>query len=261
MLHGTDTEPSLPVSSRGRKFVAPLLIALLMLVGYLFGLHHYLTLQSIADNRAALEAYAADHWLLALLAFMAVYVAVVALSFPGASVLTVVGGLLFGWMVAGPAVIVSATLGSTIIFLAVRSALADSLVKRSGPLLGKIVGGFSRDAFSYLLFLRLLPVFPFWLVNISAAVANLRLRSFVLATAIGIIPATLVFAYVGEGLDSVIEAQQAAHATCVAANGGAACPFTLSVASLVTRELLIAFAALGVLALAPVVLRSWRPHP
>jgi uncharacterized membrane protein YdjX (TVP38/TMEM64 family) len=254
-----DPVAPLPAQPAWRRFAAPAILLLLMAVGYLLGLHKYLTLEAIAEHRAALETFTQQNWLLALLLFMGVYVAAVALSVPGASVLTVAGGLLFGWFVTGIAVIFSATLGATLFFLVVRTALGSSLVSKTNPKLAAIRDGFARDAFNYLLFLRLVPAFPFWLVNIAAAVSGMRLRTFVAATVIGIIPATFAFAYVGEGLDSVLDAQMKAHAACIAERGGSACPFDLSLSSLVTTELLIAFAALGVLALVPVALRRWRP--
>jgi uncharacterized membrane protein YdjX (TVP38/TMEM64 family) len=254
-----DPVAPLPAQPAWRRFAAPGILLLLMAVGYVLGLHEYLTLEAIAENRASLEAFTRENWPLALALFMAVYVAAVALSIPGASVLTVAGGLLFGWVVTGTVVIFSATLGATLFFLVVRTALGAGLVSKTNPKLAAIRDGFVRDAFNYLLFLRLVPAFPFWLVNLAAAVSGMRLRIFVAATAIGIIPATFAFAYVGEGLDSVLDAQMQIHSACVAEKGESACPFALSLSSLVTTELLIAFAALGLLALVPVALRRWRP--
>ncbi len=254
-----DPVAPLPAQPAWRRFAAPAALLLLMAAGYVLGLHKYLTLEAIAEHRAALETFTQQNWLLALLLFMGVYVAAVALSVPGASVLTVAGGLLFGWFVTGISVVFSATLGATLFFLVLQTAVGSSLVSKTNPKIAAVCEGFARDAFNYLLFLRLVPAFPFWLVNIAAAVAGMRLRTFTLATAIGIIPATFAFAYVGEGLDSVLDAQNAAHAACVVEKGEHACPFDLSLSSLVTAELLIAFAALGVLALVPVALRRWRP--
>jgi uncharacterized membrane protein YdjX (TVP38/TMEM64 family) len=254
-----DPVAPLPAQSAWRRFAALAGLLLLMAVGYILGLHNYLTLEAIAQHRASIESFTQQYWLPALLAFMAIYVAAVALSFPGAIVLTVLGGLLFGWLVAGFVVVFCATLGGAIIFSVVKTALGEGLVRKAGPFLCKISDGFSKDAFNYLLFLRLVPLFPFWLVNIAAGVANVKLRTFILATFFGIIPASFTFAYVGEGLDSVLDAQNAAHGACVAEKGESSCPFDLSLSSLVTTELLIAFAALGMLALVPVALRRWRP--
>lgn len=241
-----------------RRFLAPACAVILLGAGYAFGLHHYFTLQSIAENRAVLADYTANHLFLAVAAFMAVYTAAVAVSFPGASILTILGGLLFGWALGGATAIVAATLGATIVFQLAKSSFGDVLAKKAGPFLSRISAGFADDAFNYLLFLRLVPAFPFWLVNIAPALADVKQRTFVTATFLGIIPGTFAFAFVGAGLDSVITAQQASHVKCIAEKSQAECPFGLSVSSLVTTELLIAFAALGVVALIPVIVKKWK---
>ena len=127
--------------------------------------------------------------------------------------------------------------------------------------MNSIRDGFARDAFNYLLFLRLVPLFPFWLVNIASALAHLSLKTFVSATFLGIIPITIAFSFVGASFDSVIDAQKAAHETCLAQGGSAACPFDLSFDRLLTPQVLIALAALGILALLPVAMKRWRTRP
>ncbi len=241
-----------------RRLVAPVLLLGLLAAGYMLGFHKYLTLESIAENRAALAQFTSNNLLLSLLAFMAIYTAAVAVSFPGATILTVLAGLLFGWLVGGTAAILSATLGATIVFQIAKSSFGDVLAKKAGPFLNRISAGFAEDAFSYLLFLRLVPAFPFWLVNIAPALARVKLQTFIASTFIGIIPGTFAFAFVGAGLDSVITAQQAAHAQCIAEKSAAECPFGLSVSSLITKELLFAFAALGVVSLIPVAIKKWK---
>jgi uncharacterized membrane protein YdjX (TVP38/TMEM64 family) len=190
-----------------------------------------------------------------------VYVAAVALSFPAAGLLTVIGGLLFGWIVGAITTIFAATTGATIIFLAARTSLEKVLERKSGPLLNRIREGFARDAFSYLLFLRLVPLFPFWLVNIASALAHLRLKTFVSATFLGIIPVTIAFSFVGASFDSVIDAQKAAHEICLAQGGSADCPFDFSIGRLLTPQVLIALVALGILALIPVAMKRLRTKP
>ena len=241
-----------------RRWLAPGAIVALMALGYAFGLHKYLSLQGLAENRASLSDFTNDHWFIAVLGYIVIYALAVALSFPGAVILTIAGGFLFGWLVGGLATVVAATSGAVLLFQIATTSFGDSLQRRAGPYLGRIMDGFAKDAFNYILFLRLVPAFPFWLVNISSALAKVKLRSFALATFFGIIPATFTFAFVGAGLDSVIDAQAAAHAACVAEKGTALCPFELSVASLITSQLLLAFAALGVVALIPVALKKWK---
>ena len=117
--------------------------------------------------------------------------------------------------------------------------------------------GFRADAFSYLLFLRLVPIFPFWLVNLVPAVCGVSLATFAAATALGVIPATFAFAFVGAGLESVVVAQEAAYRACVAA-GQTDCRLEFHLKTVMTPEIMAALAALGVLALIPVVVKRLR---
>jgi uncharacterized membrane protein YdjX (TVP38/TMEM64 family) len=235
--------------------LAPLLIiAALAALIFAMGWHRHLSLETLVRHRAALGDFVEAHQAAALAAFVAVYVAVVSLSIPGAVFLTIAGGLLFGAVVGGSAVVLAATAGATVIFLIARSAFGGYVVRRAGPRLTRIVDGFCADAFSYLLFLRLVPLFPFFLVNLAPALVGVRLSTFVGATAIGVIPATFVFASVGAGLDSVIQAQAATYHACVAA-GHAGCELDFDPSAALTPQLIGALVALGVLALVPVAVR------
>ncbi|ADZ72052.1 TVP38/TMEM64 family protein [Polymorphum gilvum] len=239
---------------RGLKRWAPLAaIAVLMAVGVLLGWHEHLTLSALIRHRELLSTYVGDRFLLALSAYGVVYALSVALSFPGAVLLTVAGGFLFGWVFGALVAAIAATAGATAIFLAARSSLGAALKARAGPFLARLAEGFRADAVSYLLFLRLTPVFPFWLVNIAPALFHVPLATFVLTTAIGILPGTFAFAFIGSGLDSVIAAQEAADPGCAAAG-----TCRIDVGALVTTELLVALFALGIAALIPVVLRVLR---
>jgi uncharacterized membrane protein YdjX (TVP38/TMEM64 family) len=134
------------------------------------------------------------------------------------------------------------------------------LAARAGPWLGRLREGFKENALSYLLFLRLVPVFPFWLVNLAPALLGVSLRTYVIGTAIGIIPATIAFSVAGAGLGSVVEAQNELYAACLAkgpADPEAACPYRIDLSALVTQELLAAFALLGLVALIPVIYKRW----
>jgi uncharacterized membrane protein YdjX (TVP38/TMEM64 family) len=240
-----------------RRLAPVAVVVLVMAVVFAMGWHRVVSLETLVRHRAAIEAFVAARYGLAIATFVAIYVAVVALSIPGAAVLTITGGVLFGWLIGALAAIVGATTGATIVFLIARGACGEAILRRAGPLAVKLAQGFRADAFHYLLFLRLVPVFPFWLVNLAPAVVGVRLGTFVLATAIGIIPGTFAFALVGGGLDSVIAAQEAAFRACLAA-GRPDCRLDFSMSALVTPQLLAALAALGVVALIPVALRKWR---
>jgi len=232
-----------------------------MIAAYAFGLQKHLTLQNIAANREDLRSFIDNNWALALLIYAAVYVVAVALSFPAAGLLTVIGGLLFGWLTGAITTVFAATTGATIIFLVAKTSLEKVLARKSGPLMTRIRDGFAQDAFNYLLFIRFVPLFPFWLVNLAAALAHLRLKTFVSATFLGIIPITIVFSFVGASLDGAIDAQRLAYEECLAQNGAAVCHFDLSVSHLVTPQILIALGALGVVALLPVVIKKLMAKP
>ena len=161
-----------------------------------------------------------------MLVYVLVYVTVATLSLPGGLVLTLSGGLLFGTLVGGIAAIVGATVGATLVFLIARAAIADAKLgdlagrlgwlpgvagqleklRRLDALLEQMKAGFKTNAMSYLLFLRFVPAFPFWAVNLVAAILGVPLKTYVVGTFFGIIPATMAFASLGAGLDSVIAA-------------------------------------------------------
>ena len=164
-------------------------------------------------------------------------------------------------MSAGIAAIIAATLGAIVVFLVAQSALGEPLAARVGPWLSRLRQGFQENAFNYLLFLRLVPIFPFWLVNLAPALLGVPIKTYVLATVIGIIPGTFAFAIAGKGLDSVIAAQQAAHQSCLAKMGSDAeklCPYVLEPGALLTPGLLAGLVALGVVALIPIAVKRFK---
>lgn len=194
--------------SRIKRFV-PLAILLLAIVVVLAsGLTDYLSFEHLKQNRSRLLDFVDGHPLLAPLLFMAIYAAVIALSIPGGAVLTVAGGFLFGIGLATLYVVVAATVGASLVFLAAKTALGDSLRAKAGPWVRRMEDGFRENALNYLLFLRLIPIFPFWLVNLVPAFLGVPFPTYVIATFLGIIPGTLVYASVGNGLGAVFEAGQ-----------------------------------------------------
>ena len=138
-----------------------------------------------------------------------------------------------------------------------RTALGEPLLRLAGPRANQLAKGFRDDAFSYLLFLRLVPVFPFFVVNLVPALAGVGLGPFIAATALGVIPAAVVFALAGTGLDSVIMAQKQAYDQCAAA-GRLDCRMVFDTSDVFTPQLIVALIALGLLVLVLVVLRHWR---
>jgi uncharacterized membrane protein YdjX (TVP38/TMEM64 family) len=235
--------------------VAPLIaVVALIVLAYGLGLHRDISFETLVRNRAAIDRFVADHAVAALAAYLALYVAVVGLSLPGGVIMTVTGGFLFGAVLGAVAAILGALAGATVIFLVARSAAGECLTRRAGPFAAKLAAGFRADAFSYLLFLRLVPFFPFWLVNLAPALFGVRLSTFVGATAIGILPATVTFAVFGAGLGSVITAQESRYEACVAA-GHADCRIDFDLSHVLTPTLLLALGAFALLALVPVLAR------
>jgi len=248
-------------ASLWRRLLPPLVIAGLLALVLANGWHRHLTLENVVAARDRFQGLLTDHLLLAVIGYIALYAAAVALSVPGALILTLSGGLMFGWLLGGAAAVIGASIGAIILFLVARTAFGEALRAKAGPSLSRLVEGFRRDAMSYLLFLRLVPAFPFFIVNIAAALLGVPLRTYVIATVLGIIPATFAFASIGAGLDSIVGAAKAEQAACLATRAAALCPLSLSPKSLVTREILIALTLLGIVSLIPVVYKKWsRRH-
>ena len=224
-----------PSSAGGRRWLKVALLVLFAgVVAAFFALdgQRYLTLDAVKANRDAMLRFTEAHFVAALVLGFVVYAGAVAFSLPGALVLSLATGFVFGRWVGTALVVAAATTGATILFLAARYIFADAARRRLGALGERINAGFTENAFSYLLFLRLVPAFPFFLVNLAPAFTSVPLRTFVLATLVGIVPGTFVFVNLGETLGRID-----------------------SLAGLVSWETLIAFALLGALALVPVYLR------
>lgn len=229
------------------------MVAVAVVIGlHLSGVFDGVTVRSFLERRSELAAAVDAHFLRSLLIFVLVYTAMVALSIPGALFLTLASGFLFGPLIGGTAAVVSATTGATLLYAFARSSVGG-LVR--DKMRGRCPEFDCGDSFFALLFLRLVPLAPFWLVNIVPCVINMPVRTFALATTIGILPATFTFATIGAGLDSVLAAQAEAKAACLAAR---TCELTIDKSALLTPGLLSAFLALGVLALVPPVARAWK---
>ncbi len=243
-----------------RRFLPLAVLALIACVVFAMGWHKLLTLKSIGLNYEALRHYIMDNLAIALASYAAIYIAVVSLSLPGALPLTLAGGLLFGWLIGTCATVIAATAGATIVFLVARSSLGEVASKVS-PWLARLSDGFREDALSYLLFLRLVPAFPFVVVNLASAVLGVPLRTYVLGTFLGIIPGTTAFSVAGAGLGSVIKAQNRSYQACLAkmpASPDLVCTYKIDTSALITKQLVLAFVLLGIVALVPVVLKKWR---
>ena len=239
--------------------IAPLAALLAVpLIAYLTGWYKLLSFDLLAQYHGALKAWIGANYGLAVLAWIAAYAAATALSLPVGLVMTVTGGVLFGVLVGVPATVAGATLGAVILFLVARSSLGTGLAKQAGPWLEKLSEGFQKDAFNYLLFLRLVPAFPFFVINLVPAILGMRLWPFVLATVIGIVPATIAFTYAGVGLESVILAATQSYNLCLQGQDAATaaqCKISVSPGELVTPQIIVAFVLLALVALIPIAVK------
>lgn len=212
-----------------------------LLLFYLFDLGSYLNFEQLRENRYALLDWVAQHSLVAPLIYILLYIAVVAFSLPGGAVMTVSGGFLFGTLFGALYTVLGATIGATLLFLIAKTSLGDALKQRAGPWLAKMQDGFNENAMSYLLVLRLIPIFPFWLVNLAPAFLGVHLRTYFTATLIGIIPGTVVFSLVGAGLGSVFDRGE-----------------TFTINGVLTPEIIAALVGLALLSLVPVAYKKFK---
>ena len=198
-------------------------------------LGRFLTLDALKANRQALVAWQQAHPIPAVLGFMAVYIVQTALSLPGAAILSLAAGALFGPLLGTVYANVAATIGATLAFLVCRYLLREAVLSRFGDKLEHINRELEVRGFSYLMFLRLVPLFPFFLVNLAAGLTRLPLRTFFLATMLGIVPGGFVYVNAGASLATID-----------------------SLAGIVSPRVLGSFALLGLFALAPALYQRWQ---
>lgn len=217
------------------------------------GAGDWLSISTVIQRHGELAALVARNALVAAIGYLLLYTVAVALSFPGASILTILGGYLFGAVAGMALTVVAATVGATIIFIIARTSFGDVLREKAGAFGARLATGFEEDAFHYLFFLRLVPVCPFWLLNIVPALFKVPVRTYVAATALGIIPGTLAYSLLGSGLGEVIDEMEAANPGCAAAG---TCELEWS--ALLSPGPLIAMAALTLAAVVPLVVKRVR---
>jgi len=224
-----------------KRLIAPVVLIVLIAAVWSLGLANRLSWTALAQNQALLNDWVTAHRWLAPCLFVAAYTASVTLSLPQAALLTMAGGLLFGTLAGGALAVSGATIGAVLLFLIARSAVAGPLAAQGGAALTKLREDLQRNGFSYLLAIRLIPVVPFWLVNLAAALCGMRLSQFAIATFIGIIPATFVIASIGAGVGGVLARGQRPDLSLV-----------------FSWPVLGPLLALAMLSLTPVIWRKWR---
>jgi uncharacterized membrane protein YdjX (TVP38/TMEM64 family) len=221
-------------SSNGLRMVIVLVLAVAVGAFFYFDLGRLLSLTALQENRNSLLAFTHANFWAAVAIFIGAYAMVAGLSLPGAAILTLAGGFLFGAGLATVLVNVGATTGATVAFLTARYLLRNTVERKFGKWLRPFQEGFAKNAFSYLLTLRLIPLFPFFVVNLVSGLTRVRVGTYVAATALGIIPGSFVYAYAGRQLGTINSLKEIASPNVIAA-----------------------FVLLGLLALVPVLYKKY----
>jgi uncharacterized membrane protein YdjX (TVP38/TMEM64 family) len=220
------------------KIAVILALGIAVAAFFYFDLGQFLSLQALKDNRDYLLSFTETHAGVAAALFVLAYVAVTGLSLPGAVILTLAGGFLFGFVWGTLFVNLGATTGATLAFLASRYLLRDWVERKFGKWLGPVQQGFTNNAFSYLLTLRLIPLFPFFVINLVSGLTRMNVGTYIAATALGIIPGSFVYAYAGQQLGTIN-----------------------SLKDIASPGVIGAFVLLGLLALAPSLYKKWSGKP
>ena len=225
---------------RIKSYLPLILLVLCSVVAWMLGLQKYFNLEAIQENQKALSEFIYTYYTASIFIFSAIYILVVALSIPGASIMTISSGFFFGQAVGAVLAVISATLGATLFFLSTRLASEDILQKKAGPWMKKMQAGFQENAFSYLLTLRLIPLFPFVAINLVTSLLQIPLRTFFFGTLLGIIPGSFVYASMGVALREVIQQPG------------------LSPNLILDPHILIALGGLGLLSLLPIAYKKYK---
>ncbi|TKB71794.1 MAG: TVP38/TMEM64 family protein [Nitrospira sp.] len=234
-----DMPPSEAKSGLSAGKISTILAIVVAVAAFLyFDLGRFLSLDALKDNRDYLLSFTETQSALAAALFVLIYVAVVGLSLPGAVILTLAGGFLFGAVWGTLFVNLGATTGATLAFLASRYLLRDWVERKFGKWLGPVQEGFAKNAFSYLMTLRLIPLFPFFAVNLISGLTRVNVGTYVAATALGIIPGSFVYAYAGRQLGTIN-----------------------SLKDIASPGVIGAFVLLGLLALIPNLYKKWSGKP
>ncbi|MCJ2133700.1 VTT domain-containing protein [Methylobacterium sp. J-026] len=231
------------------------LVLLLGISGFVLvsGAAQILSLDRLLASRAWLRGLVEADYVRALAAAYGLYVGAVVVSVPATLILTMICGFLFGIVPGALTAVCAATTGAAIVFTVGRGPGADLLRRMGGNRLAGLAAGFRRDAFGYIVVLRLLPLFPFWVTNLAPAAFGVRMWVFVSATVLGLLPGAFVYATTGAGIEEVVAAHEAARAACLAADGSG-CDRALTLRDLITPRMVAGLAMLGVFALASMVL-------
>ncbi len=223
-----------------RPYIPLILILGSSILAWTLRIQNYINFESLRDHQNTFEYFIYQHYIWSTLIFSVIYLLIVGLSIPGATLMTVTAGFLFGQAVGTLLSVISATLGASLLFLGVRMASERIFLQKAKPWIKKMQAGFQENAFSYLMTLRLIPLFPFVAVNLVASILQIPLRTFFFGTLLGIIPGSFVYVSIGVALRDVINQPG----------------FTPNL--ILDPQILLALGGLGVLALLPVVYKRFK---
>lgn len=226
-----------------KKYIPLSLLITLTIIAYFSDILKYFTFENLQMHRHALASFISEHGLLSPTLFILLYIIIAALSLPIGVFLSVIGGFLFPQPFSTLYIVIGATIGASLLFLAAKTAVGGLLKKKAGRFLPKIKAGFRENGASYLFFLRLVPLFPFWLVNLAPAFLGIPFRTFFWTTFIGIIPGAFVFAQAGAGLGAILDSNQG-----------------FSISGIFNWQVKIALIALGIFALIPIVIKKIKKN-
>jgi uncharacterized membrane protein YdjX (TVP38/TMEM64 family) len=237
-----------------------LLVVLFLAVPVVLGMEwqSYLSFEALMNHRERLEAWAASRRWEAFATYVAIYALAAGLSMPGVVFFTMAGGVLFGWLLGGLAAILGATFGGSLVFLLAKTSLGDLVRRWAEPHAERFAAGFREDAFSYVLLMRIVPLFPFAMGNLLPALCGVGFGTFFCATLLGVVPMTMVFALLGASLDDAFAVQIAEYRTCLAASG-LNCRVTFSIWTALSPKLMVAIVMLGIIVLIPVAMKRFHP--
>ncbi len=226
-----------------KKYFPLFIITILFILAISLRAQDYLNFAYLKEHQIILDEFIKQHYLVSICLFVGAYILIVALSIPGATIMTIASGFFFGQIIGTMISVASASLGASILFISAKMA-SSNLAQRAGPWLKKMEKGFNENAFNYLLTLRLVPLFPFVAINLVAAILQIPLRIFFLATLIGIIPGSFIYAGIGVALKEVINEPN----------------FTLNL--MFKPKVLMALTGLGILSLLPILFKKYqKKHP
>jgi uncharacterized membrane protein YdjX (TVP38/TMEM64 family) len=215
------------------------LVILAAVMGY--GLHHYFSWSSLQAHREELQMLVDAYWYIAIPVYLLLYALLVVSSVPGCIVMTIIGGFLFGQIFGSLLAATGATMGAIIVFVVARGALGPWIRRRAGPWILKVERGFAENGLSFLLVLRLIPLFPFFVLNLVLPFVGMSLRLYVLGTFVGILPSNFIYGSFGAGLGAIFD------------RGG-----TVTWTTILSPEMVVALCGLAVLAFLPVLYKYWQ---